>query len=419
MTIGLFMKLTRIRQTLRALESKNFRLFFFGQGVSLIGTWMTQVAAIWLVYRLTNSVLILGILAFVSQSPGFLSPLAGSIIDRYSRHLILVVTQTISMLRSLLLAFLTLSHLLNIWQLIILSFIQGVINAIDLPARQAFLPEMIEKKENLDNAIALNSSLLGVSRLIGPALAGLLTASVGAGICFLIDGVSYIGVLAALLAMKIPTQKQRTFPRRKSSWQELKAGFSYAWNCPSIRWVLLILALVNFMGTPFIALGPIFAKDILGGSSNTFGFLMTTSAIGALLGAIYLSSRPGVMGIEKLFCFSTAMLGVVLIVFAQSQVLWLSLGAIAFIGFFLIIDNAVSNTMLLTIVADDKRGRVMGLYTLASDAVMIPCGNLFAGSLAYLIGASNTMLIESICCLIGAFLLSKKLSLLRQAIASN
>jgi MFS family permease len=416
------MELARTKQTLRALKSRNFRLFFFGQGISLIGTWMTQVAAIWLVYRLTNSALLLGILAFVSQSPGFFAPVAGSLVDRTSKHQVLLVTQSISMIRSLLLAFLTLSNLPNIWQLvilIILSFLQGVISAIDLPARQAFVPEIIEDQKDLSNAIALTAALMGSARLIGPALAGLLTARFGAGICFLVDGISYIAVLTALLMMKIPHQKPLNITFPKSFWQDLTAGMSYAWSLPSIRSVLLLLALVNFMGTPFIALGPIFAQDILGGSSSTFGFIMTISAIGALLGTIYLSSRSGVKGLEKLYCQAATFLGISLIIFAQSRVLWLSLIAIACTGCFLIIANAGSNTILLAIAEEDKRGRIMGLFTLASDAIMIPCGNLFAGVLARFIGAPNTMILEGICCLIGSFIFFKQLPLLKQALNNS
>lgn len=413
------MKLARVKQSLRALKSKNFRLFFFGQGISLIGTWMSQVAAIWLVYRLTNSTLLLGILAFLSQSPGFFAPVAGSLIDRSNRHQVLLITQTISMVRSLLLAFLTLSNLLNIWQLILLSFLQGVINAIDLPTRQTFLPEIITDKKDLSNAIALNASLLGSARLIGPALAGLLTARFGAGICFLVDGLSYIAVLTALLMMNVPSAKPFNSKIYRSFWQDLTAGMTYAWSLPSIRSILLLLALVNFMGTPFIALGPIFAQDILGGGSSTFGFIMTISAIGALLGTVYLSSRSGVTGLEKLYCRVASYLGVSLIIFAQSRNLWLSLIAIAFTGCFLIIANAGSNTILLAITEEDKRGRIMGLYTLASDAIMIPCGNLFAGVLARFVGAPKTMLFEGICCIIGSLIFFQQLPQLRRAIIKS
>lgn len=406
----------RLKSTLRSLESRNYRLFFFGQGLSLIGTWTTQVAAIWLVYQLTNSPLLLGVLGFVSQSPGFLAPLAGSFVDRSNRRQVLIATQAISMLQSFLLAALALTHLLNIWHLIILGFVQGIINAIDLPTRQSFLPEMVAKKD-LENAIALSASLLGIARLIGPALAGVLTASVGAGVCFVIDGISYIAVIAALLAMKIPS-RQLT-PARTSSWQELTSGLTFSFRSVPIRSVLLLLALVNFMGTPLIALGPIFAKDILGGDSHTFGFLLTTSAVGGLIGAIYLSSRSGVGRLEKLFCVSAGMLGVVLIIFAQSRILWLSLLAIAWIGFFLIIENVASSTILLSIVEEDKRGRIMGIYTVASDAIMIPSGNLLAGALAYQIGAPNTMVIQGICCLVGALIWVKYLPVLEDSLKTS
>ena len=394
------MKFPRLTSKLRALNSRNYRMFFFGQGTSLIGTWINNVAAIWTVYHLTNSPLLLGVFGFLSQSPAMLTPLTGSYVDRQNHRQILLITQGISMLQSLVLAALALTQSLNLEYLILLSFIQGIVNALDVPTRQAFLPEMVDNKADLDNAIALNASLSGLSRLIGPAIAGVIISSFGSGICFLVDGISYIAILASLFAMKI-RHKAFTAPKQFSR-QELMAGFRYVSNSKAILAILGLLALVNFMGTPLIALVPIFAEEILGGNSNTFGYMMTVSAVGALIGAVYLSLRSSSVGLERLFGISAAMLGGALVVFSQSKVMWLSFIAVAFIGLFLIIENAASNTMVLTIADEDKRGRVMGIYTIASDTVMLPCGNLFAGVLAYFIGAPSTMLIEGICCAIGA-----------------
>ena len=400
---------------LRALNSRNYRLFFFGQGTSLVGTWINNVAAIWAVYHLTNSPLLLGVFGFLSQSPAMLAPLAGSYVDRQNQRRILLITQAVSMVQSFVLAFLALTQSLNIVNLIILSFIQGIVNALDVPTRQAFLPEMVDNKADLDNAIALNASLSGLSRLIGPAIAGTIISSFGSGICFLIDGISYIAVLASLLAMKI---RHQSFIRTtaKFSRQELVGGFRYVFNSVPILSILCLLALVNFMGTPLIALVPIFAEEVLNGDSHTFGYMMTTSAVGALIGAVYLSLRSNSSGLERLFGFCAAMLGVVLIVFSQSKVMWLSFIAVAFIGLFLIIENAASNTTILTIADEDKRGRVMGIYTIASDTVMLPLGNLFAGVLAHFIGAPSTMLIEGISCIIGATIFWQYLPLIRRSL---
>jgi MFS family permease len=413
------MKFPQLELKLRALGSRNYRLFFFGQGTSLIGTWMNNVAAIWAVYHLINSPLVLGVFGFLSQSPAILAPLTGSLIDRWNNRQILLVTQALSMVQSLMLAALALTQSLNIWYLIILSFIQGVINALDVPTRQAFLPEMVTNQADLDNAIALNASLLGLARLIGPAIAGILIVKYSTGICFLIDGVSYIAVLASLLAMKIGQSKPVNSSSTRFSYREFIAGFHYVFNSLPIRSVLFLLALVNFMGTPLIALGPIFAKEILGGSSHTFGYMMTTSAVGALIGAVYLSLRSSLVGLERLFGICAAMLGVVLIIFSQSRVIWLSFIAVALIGLFLIIDNAASNTMILTITDAEKRGRVMGIYTIASDSIMLPCGNLFAGVLAHFIGAPSTMLIEGIFCLVGAVVFWQYLPLVRRSLQGS
>lgn len=396
-----------MRPLLPALKSRNYRLYFGGQGLSLIGTWMTQVATIWLVYQLTDSALLLGIVGFLGQIPSFfIAPFGGVIVDRFNRHRILVITQILAMIQSLALAALALTGIINIWQIIFLSMFQGCINAFDAPARQALVPEIVERKEDLANAIALNSSLVNGGRLIGPSIAGLLIATVGAGVCFLIDGISYIAVIAALLAMKL---KPRKIPVKTANpLQRLKEGVTYAFGFPPIRAILLLLALFSLMGMPYTILMPIFATKILHGGPQTLGFLMAASGVGALIGAVYLSSRPSVLGLGKVIAFSPAILGSGLIIFSLSRVFWLSLLIMLLIGFGAILQIASSNTVLQTIIEDDKRGRIMSLWAMAFIGI-VPVGNLFAGVLASRIGAPNTLIIGGSFCILGSLLFAKQL----------
>ena len=402
---------SKLKPILRALESRNYRLFFTGQAISLIGTWMTQIATVWLVYRLTNSALLLGVVGFSSQIPNFvLAPFGGIIVDRWNRHRILIATQCLSMLQSLALAVLALTGTIDIWHIILLSLCQGFINAVDSPARQAFVIEIIDKKENLGNAIALNSSIFNGARLVGPAIAGLLIASVGTGVCFLIDGLSYIAVIAGLLAMKL---KPRTvIPQTANVWQRLKEGFDYAFGFPPIRAILLLIALFSFMGMPYTVLIPIFATKILHGGAETLGFLMAAVGGGALMGGIYLSSRQSVLGLGKIVAYSPAAIGTGLIIFSFSRVLWLSLLMMFVVGLGAILQIASSNTILQTIVDDDKRGRVMSWYTMAFLGTL-PFANLVAGSLASQIGAPNTIAIGGVFCILGSFVFAKQLPTLR------
>ncbi len=398
---------SKLKTILRALESRNYRLFFAGQAISLIGTWMTQIATIWLVYRLTNSALLLGFVGFSSQIPSFLiAPFGGIFVDRWNRHRILITTQLLAMLQSLALAVLALTGIINIWHIIVLSLFQGCITAFDAPARQAFVTELVEKKENLANAIALNSSIFNGARLVGPAIAGLLIASVGTGVCFLIDGLSYIAVIAGLLAMRLKPRKITL--QTANVWQRLKEGFNYAFGFPPIRSILLLLALFSFMGMPYSILIPIFATKILNGGAETLGFLMAAAGVGALIGGIYLSSRQSVVGLGKVIAFSPAIFGTGLIIFSLSRVLWLSLLMMLIIGFGAILQIASSNTILQTIVDDDKRGRLMSLYTMAFLGTL-PFGNLVAGSLANNIGAPTTLIIGGAFCILGSFLFAKQL----------
>ncbi|UNU22993.1 MFS transporter [Microcoleus vaginatus] len=397
-----------------ALRSRNYRLFFAGQGLSLIGSWMTQVATVWLVYNLSDSPWMLGVVGFTSQIPTLiLLPFAGVLIDRWNRHRVIIATQILAMVQSLALAFLALTGVVNIWQIMVLSFFQGAINAFDAPARQAFVPELVEKKEDLANAIALNASMFNGARLIGPAIAGLLIATVGPSYCFLIDGLSYIAVIAGLLAMKIKARKIAA--TNTKPLQRLKEGFVYAFGFPPIRAILLLLALVSFAGMSHTVLVPIFATKVLQGDAQTLGFLMAASGVGAFGGAIYLISRKSVVGLGKWIAISPAIMGLGLIGFGLSHVLWLSLIMMLFVGFGFILQFAGGNTFLQTIVEDDKRGRVMSIYTMAFFGVT-PFGNLVAGGLANYIGAPNTVIIGGIVCVLGSIVFTKQLPALKNIV---
>ncbi|WGV23796.1 MFS transporter [Halotia branconii] len=399
---------------LPALRSRNYRLFFVGQGISLIGTWMTQLATIWLVYNLTNSPFMLGVVGFTSQIPNFfLAPFGGVFVDRFSRYRTLIGTQVLAMIQSLTLAVLALSGVIQIWHIIALSLFQGFINAVDSPARQAFVPELIERREDLANAIAINSTMINGARLIGPAIGGLLIASVGTAYCFLIDGLSYIAVITCLLAMKI--QPWKFAATQGNPWQKVKEGFVYAFSFPPIRAILLLSSLVSLMGLQNTILVPVVAEEILKGDAKTLGFLMAASGVGALSGGIYLATRRTILGIGKLISLAPAILGIGLIAFALSRFLPFSLFTMLFVGLGTILQIAASNTFLQTIVEEDKRGRLMSLYTMAFLGMM-PVGNLLGGILASHIGAANTLIIDGVACLIGSIIFSRQLPNLKQMV---
>ncbi|MGA7933680.1 MAG: MFS transporter [Kovacikia sp.] len=409
-------KAARFIPAMPALRSRNYRLFFFGQGVSLIGNWMTLTATIWLVYHLTNSALMLGIVGFASQFPNFvLTPFAGVLVDRWDRHKTIIVTQVLAMIQSLTLAALALTNNIEIWHLVVLSMGQGCINAFDMPARQAFVVKMVDRKEDLGNAIALNSSIFSGARLIGPAIAGLVIAAVGTGSCFLIDGLSYIAVIAGLLAMRLPPLTGGMPKSTNTILHQLKEGFDYAFGFPPIRSILLLIALVSFVGMPYTTLAPIFAKEVLQGGPETLGFLMAASGLGALIAAVYLSTRPSVLGLTKLIAIAPAIFGVALITFAFSRVLWLSLLAMVLLGMSLIMQHTSGNTILQTIVEEDKRGRVLSFYLMAFIS-MVTFGNLLAGMLASWIGAPNTLMIGGVLCIVGSLLFIRQLPQMRNHI---
>jgi MFS family permease len=393
---------------LPAFKSRNYRLFFAGQGLSLIGSWMTQVAAIWLVYKLSTSPWLLGIVGFASQVPSVVFlPIAGVFVERWDRHRVIIATQILSMIQSLALAILTFTGVINISQLILLSLFQGTVNAFDAPARQAFVAEIVEKRDDLANAIALNSAMFNGARLIGPAVAGIIVATLGSAYCFLIDGLSYIAVISALLAMNLKPHTV-TSNLKGNYLQRLKEGFVYAFSFPPIRAIILLLALVSFMGMQYTVLAPIFATQVLQGGPDALGFLMAASGVGALVGAVYLSTRKTVVGLGKIIAYSPTIMGSGLVAFGLSRVLWFSLLMMFVIGLGFILQFASSNTLLQTLVEDDKRARVLSIYTLSFFGV-IPFGNLFAGGLANYIGAPNTVIISGIFCILGSLIFVRQL----------
>ncbi len=398
--------------TFRALHHRNYRLFFGGQSISLIGTWMQQIAVNWLVYRLTHSAFLLGVVGFSGRIPTFLlASFAGVLVDRWNRHRILVVTQILSMIQALILALLVLTDRVAIWHVISLSLFLGLINTLDMPARQSFVVDMIEKKEDMGNAIALNSSMANGARLVGPSIAGILISTVGEGTCFLLNGLSFFAVIISLLAMKMTPKKKEK--ERTPMWHGLKEGFAYAFGFPPIRSILLLLALISLMGMPYMVLMPIFARDILHGGAYTLGFLMAASGCGALAGAIFLASRKGVLGLGRIIVIASGLFGIGLIIFSLSRVFWLSLVLMILTGFGMMVQMTSSNTVLQTIADEDKRGRVMSFFTMAFMG-MVPLGSLLAGSLAHTIGAPETIMIGGISCIVGSVLFAMRLPALRR-----
>lgn len=402
----------------RALRHRNFRLFFGGQSISLIGTWMTRIATSWLVYRLTGSAWLLGIVGFAGQIPTFLlAPFAGVWVDRLDRRAVLVVTQTLAMVQSLALAALTLSHRITIAEILWLSVFQGLINAFDMPGRQAFMVQMIDDRHDLGNAIALNSSMVNMARLVGPSLAGLVIAGFGEGYCFLIDGVSYIAVIASLLMMRLlPASFTATIVAEiPSMYEQLKEGWAYVSKFVPVRTILLLFALVSLMGMPFTVLMPVFAARVLHGGPHTLGFLMGAVGTGALISAISLAMRKTVLGLGRVIPISAALFGAGLVTFGQSHVLWLSLLLMLVTGYGMMQGMAASNTIIQTVVPEDKRGRVMSYYTVAFVG-MAPFGSLLAGALAHWVGAPATLTITGSFCILGAAWFATRLRGIREEI---
>ena len=399
---------------LRALRHRNYRLFFAGQSLSLVGTWITRIATSWLIYRLTGSALLLGVVGFCGQIPTlFLAPVAGVFVDRWDRHRVLVVTQILSMLQSLALAVLALAGVITVVEVLVLQVFQGVINAFDTPARQAFVVAMIEDRADLPNAIALNSLMVNASRILGPSIGGVLIAAVGEGWCFLVDAISYLAVIASLIAMRVPRSPPRTAETRVM--EELRAGFHYVTRFAPIRTVLVMLALVSTMGMPYTVLMPAVVAKFLHGGPHTLGLLMTASGAGALGGAFYLASRPTVVGLGRVIAIASAVFGAGLVAFGLSRSLWLSLLILPLIGAGFMVSLAATNTIIQTITEEHLRGRVMAFYTMAFLGTA-PLGSLLAGVLADRIGESMTIVLGGVACVLGSVWFTSRLPRLRELV---
>ena len=395
----------------RALQSRNYRLFFSGQTVSLVGTWITRIATSWLVYRLTGSAFLLGLVGFCGQIPTLLlTPFSGVLIDRWNRHTVLLVTQVLSMLQSLALAVLAFSGTITVTEILMLQLVQGCINAFDTPARQAFVVEMVEDRSDLSNAIALNSTMVNASRIIGPSIGGVLIALAGEGWCFLLDAISYIAVIASLLAMHVARIQRE--PRTTHVLDEMRAGFSYIRASLPIRTALTLLAIVSTMSMPYTVLMPAIATQTLHGGAHTLGFLMTASGVGALVGALYLASRQSVVGLENVSAAATITFGVGLIGFAMSRVLWLSLAILPVVGAGFMVQMASINTIIQTLVDERLRGRVMAFYVMAFLGTA-PIGSLLAGIAAAHIGSEYTILFGGAASVIAGTWFASRLPALR------
>lgn len=383
----------------RALKHRNYRLFFLGQSLSLVGTWITRIACSWLVYRLTGSEFLLGLVTFVGQIPTLLvSPIAGVYIDRWNRHRVLVITQVLSMLQSIGLAVLTLTGRITVTDVLVLQAFQGIVNAFDTPARQSFVVQMVDDRADLANAIALNSTMVNGSRMVGPAIGGLLIAVVGEGWCFAIDAASYVFVLASLLAMRVGGIIRSV--QFTPVIDALKAGFDYVSGFAPVRSALLLVALISILGVPYQVLMPVMAAEVLGGGANTLGALMMSMGLGALLGSMYLASRQTVIGLGRRIAQAAMLFGAALIAFAASRNVWLSLAILPFTGIGFIVTLAATNTVMQTVVPEGLRGRVMSFYTVAFLGTS-PIGSLVAGFAAERIGAPATIAIGGAACLVG------------------
>jgi MFS family permease len=399
---------------LRALRHRNYRLFFIGQSISLVGTWMTRLATTWLVWRLTHSAGMLGLLGFAGQVPTFLfAPFAGVWIDRLNRHRLLVVTQVLAMLQAFTLAAFVLTGSVEIWEIFGLQVFLGIVNAFDMPTRQSLLIDLIADRGDLSNAVALNSSMVNAARLVGPSIAGLLIAWVGEGWCFFADGVSYLAVIASLLAIHIALRPR--LAEKKRVLHDLHDGLRYAFGFEPIRAILLLLALLGLAGMPYRVLMPVIAARTLHGGAHTLGFLMAAMGVGALIGALYLASRKTVLGLGRLIPLAAAMFGVSLVGVALSRWLSLSLLIMVLMGLGFMVHLAASNTLIQTLVREEMRGRVMALYLMAFMGVAT-FGSLLAGAVAGVVGAPLTLVGGGLICMGGAAFFRYQLPRLREKV---
>jgi MFS family permease len=400
---------SRFRTTLRALRHRNFQLFFGGQLVSLIGTWMQSVAQAWLVYRLSGSALLLGAVGFSSQFPVFLvAPLGGITADRVNRQRLVIVTQTASMILAGILAWLTLSNRVHVWHIFVLAALLGIVNAFDIPGRQSFLVDMVGK-EDLMNAIALNSSMFNGARVIGPAVAGILVARIGEGWCFAANAISYIAVIVSLRLMDVRSARRIS---GRSPIEDLVEGFRWVNQTRIIRALLSLIGLISMVGMPYTVLMPIFADKVLHGGARGLGTLMGATGVGALFGALTLAAKTGVKGLGRWVAITCATFGISLFLFSLSRSFWLSVALLLPAGYSMMLEMACSNTLIQTMVPDPLRGRVMALYSMMFMG-MAPFGALFGGALAQRVGAPVTVAAGGVACMMGAIWFGRALPDLR------
>ena len=396
---------------LRAFRHRNFRLFFYGQSLSLIGTWTQQIAMSWLVYRMTGSAFLLGLTAFAGQIPILLlAPLGGIWADRFDRRRMLLLTQVLAMVQAFALALLAYAGLIQVWHIILMAAALGVVMALDTPLRQSFVPSIVDSKEDLPAAIAFNGLMQNAGRMIGSTIAGILLVYFSETFCFLANGLSKIAAVIAVMLTNIAPNVRAS--GRPSLLRGLNEGIRYAWDLVPLRLMLPMIALLSFMATPYQTLLPIFAKEIFGGDADTLGFLMGAAGFGGLLAPIYLASRREVRGLTRLLLGGMILTAVTLMTFAYSHLLWLSMLMIALTGLGIILAAQAVSTILQTIVEDSKRGRVMSFFTVAFLGVA-PLGSFAAGSLAQIIGAEHTLFIGGACCLTGAIVLWRQMPKLR------
>ncbi len=378
-----------LKRALRAFRYRNYRLYFGGQGISLTGTWMQQVAMGWLVFRLTGSAFYLGLVAFCAQVPViFLAPLAGVLADRWPRLRIMLLAQVLAMLQAFALAWLAISGRVAPWQLLPLALFLGVANALDAPARHSMVVQVVERKEDLGNAIALNSAMFNGARLVGPPIAGILVGLAGEGTCFLINGLSYLAVIFALLAMRFPPRARRR--PAAGFWSDLREGFAYTFGTPAIRRVISLIAWVSLFGASYLTLMPVFVAKTLAGGPHSLGFLLGAVGCGALLGALALASRQAVAGIERIMVSGTLLFGAGLLAVSQARRFWQAMPLMLFIGLGMMVQMASANTFIQHQVSDDKRARVMSIYTMAFMGAT-PIGSFLVGSLASAAGVRVTL----------------------------
>ncbi|MBC8007816.1 MAG: MFS transporter [Prolixibacteraceae bacterium] len=406
---------------LRAFKHRNFRLFYAGQAISLIGTWIQQIALSWLVYRTTGSGFLLGLVTFCSQIPMLLFlPLAGLFSDRYDRRSLMIVAYLLAMLQAITLGFLTLNGAIQTWQILVLGFLYGTIMAFETPARQSLISQMVSSRDDLPNAIALNSVLMNSGRLIGPSIAGLLLVFISEGWCFLINAASFTAIIASAIMMRLPPKNVVT--AHGSLRHDLGVAARYAWQMRPIRLFLLLVALISLTASPYTVMMPMFARDVFAGDAHTLGFLVGSAGLGAVIGTAFLTTRPNLFELSKLLPFTAAAAGIALVLVGISTIYWLSLLFMACLGFGIIVTAAAVNMMLQTIVDEDKRGRIISFYAMAFLG-MAPVGGLIAGSLAGQLGAPATAMINGACCLLGATALMRGLPAiqadLRRALARS